>query len=308
LPLKDLAIFRFYTDYYLKNFLKRGIPKLIKPTWEVLKPALKFGLLTAAAEIFWVGTSTLDDVIVGKLLGIEVLGYYAMAYHLSELPLSKINSIISPVLTSYFGRLKHDTAELYRIFLKFNKMFTALILPALIGLVIVAPEMILVVLGEKWMPMVPMFQVMCLVFALRAVSGNITRLFYAIGHPEKMLFYNAVTFFILIPSFLLLVHFYGEKGVYIAWLAVYPLTICYILQLLHKTTGIKKVDFLKQLKMPAIATTLMGSATMLAKMAHLEGLSLLILCILTGVLSYSGVLYLFFKEETKEIILSLKTK
>ncbi len=53
-----------------------------------------------------------DKAIIGRLFSVEFLGYYTMAFFLTDLPLAKINEVLRPVSIPYFARL--DSRERIR--------------------------------------------------------------------------------------------------------------------------------------------------------------------------------------------------
>jgi O-antigen/teichoic acid export membrane protein len=101
-----------------------------------------------------------DNLLIGRFLGAAPLGAYALAYNLVFLPLSRVASPIQEVLFPAFSRLQDDRRALASAWVRVNRLVAALCLPALLGLVIVAPEFVVVVLGERWEAAIPVIQIL----------------------------------------------------------------------------------------------------------------------------------------------------
>jgi len=124
-----------------------------------------------------------DDIVVGKLLGATMLGFYQMAYRLSNVPATEITHVFSQVLYPAYAKLQDNVSRLRGAFMKGLQVIAFLSFPVAGLIFILAQDFTKIFLGEKWMPMVPAMQVMALaglVRSIAAVSGN---LFYAVGMP-----------------------------------------------------------------------------------------------------------------------------
>ena len=278
---------------------------------KIFKEALKYGLYTSGGTLFWMASTKIDDLLVGKLISVEMLGFYTMAYFLSELPLSKLNFMVSSILTSYFSRIKSDSEALFRIFLQIHKGMALLLAPIFIGLAVVAPEFIPLTIGEKWRPIVPIFQVMCVVQTFIGCFGQISRLLYALNKPNLVFFCSIINFFLIAPGFFFGIKYYGESGLYFTWIVLYPLTVLIFILVLKIATGISIRRYFLNYTMPFSSVAVMGLATYFFRVFALQHFSetvVLISTILVGVVSYVLTLRLFFFEEALEVYKSIRNK
>ncbi len=163
-----------------------GLPRRV--TWHstVNRKALAFGLPATFALLAAMVYTSADKAIIGRLFSVEFLGYYTMAFFLTDLPLAKINEVLRPVSIPYFARL--DSRERIREhFALYTLSFTSLIFPVLVGLAAIAPGLIQLVLGDKWSPVVTPLRVLCLVGLARTFVDNIPHLLFALGKPVAVL-------------------------------------------------------------------------------------------------------------------------
>jgi O-antigen/teichoic acid export membrane protein len=100
-----------------------------------------------------------DDIFVGKLLGVAALGFYQMAYKISNMPATEITHVISQVTFPAYSKLQGDIPKLREAYLKVLQITAFLSFPIAGLIFILAPDFTRLFLGEKWMPMVPAMQI-----------------------------------------------------------------------------------------------------------------------------------------------------
>ena len=253
----------------------------------------------------------MDDILIGKFLGVEILGYYIMAFYLMDMPLAKFNDLAKPVLLSYLSKIRSHDKKLKEIFLGVSKAALWLIFPILAGIALVANEIVPVVFGDKWMPMVIPLIFLCIAGLFRAFTDHIPQLFFAMGNPQMSLKINFITAIILPMGFYIGVTNYELKGILWAWLLVYPFVCYLILGGLEKLTGITKWMYIKNLKVPFLCTIIMAMSVVCIDLLVEEYLNvylLLVVKILIGFIVYSAFSYVFFKEEIFKGLELIKNK
>lgn len=147
---------------------------------------LGFGrwILTSSILVFLLTHG--DDIVVGRLLGVTLLGFYQMAYTISNAPATEISHLIARVTFPAYSLLQDNLPKLREAYVKVLHLTAFLTFPVT-GLIFgLAPELTGVVLGEKWMPMVPAMQVLALYGGLRAIGATTGVVFMAVGKPEIM--------------------------------------------------------------------------------------------------------------------------
>jgi O-antigen/teichoic acid export membrane protein len=125
-----------------------------------------------------------DDILVGKMLGVTALGFYQMAYLLSNLPATEITHVISQVTFPAYSKLQEDLPRLREAYLKVLQLTAFLSLPLAGIIFILAPEFINLFIGEKWIPMVSAMQALVLWGMIRSVGATTGPVFISTGNPE----------------------------------------------------------------------------------------------------------------------------
>lgn len=101
-----------------------------------------------------------DNFLIGTLVGATILGFYTRAYQFASLPTQLITQVISRVAFPVYSQCQDDKEKLSRAFSVFLKGIWRLALPMAVGLFVLAPEIIELLLGEKWLPAVPLLRIL----------------------------------------------------------------------------------------------------------------------------------------------------
>jgi O-antigen/teichoic acid export membrane protein len=116
------------------------------------RPVTTFGIQMLTIS----GTATmslrLSDIVLGRLLGLEALGFYSRASGLSNQIFENIYGTATRVM---FSKLSHDhreTGELKDSFLRSFRMITAVMWPFLVTVAILSPVIVVTLYGDRWLP------------------------------------------------------------------------------------------------------------------------------------------------------------
>ncbi|MCD6225793.1 lipopolysaccharide biosynthesis protein [bacterium] len=142
-----------------------------------------------------------DDIFVGKVLGATMLGFYQMAYRISNLPATEITHVISQITFPAYAKLQDNKIKLQKAYLKVLKTTAFLSFPMAGLIFILAPDFTRIFLGDKWMPMVPVIQILTLWGLIRSIGATTTPVISATGRPEVLTKYQL--FQLVMLSFLI---------------------------------------------------------------------------------------------------------
>jgi O-antigen/teichoic acid export membrane protein len=136
-----------------------------------LKNLARFGGNVSGTMVLSELNTNTDNLLVGRFLGASALGTYAVAYNVMLVPFSRFTSPLQEVLYAAFSRVQEDTERVLSVWLRVNRLLAAAAMPALAGLVVTAPDLVHVVLGDRWRGAVPVVRVLAWVGLLQAVQG-----------------------------------------------------------------------------------------------------------------------------------------
>jgi PST family polysaccharide transporter len=184
--------------------------------WPVVKGLVRYGLQSVAGGLLSYFHTHWDDWLVGRSLGTQALGYYSQAYNFSNGTLGRLSrTVIGSVFFSSYAQIQNDKERLARAYLKSVHLVLLLTTPLALGLWVTAPELVSVVLGEKWLPMIPALQVYAFMILTRPVSENAAPLFQAVGLQMHNVRAGLLLVAVMVPLALLLLP-YGFVGVAVA--------------------------------------------------------------------------------------------
>jgi O-antigen/teichoic acid export membrane protein len=146
-------------------------------------------------RLLYYSTETVTGTVIGKNLGAAALGTFTVANNVVLLPFSRIAIPIGEVLFPAFSRIQHDTQRLAGMWLRAIPLLSAICLPALAGLCVLAPDFVSVVLGDQWDAAVPVIQILCWVGIVNTLRSWNVNILMSLGHG-KLLIRFAVAFFV----------------------------------------------------------------------------------------------------------------
>lgn len=159
-----------------------------------------FGGSISLEMLLWQGTSRAFALMVGYFHGPAALGYFQFAQRLVEEAGNLIQGNIVRFGLSFFSDLERSSRDPSRVFLAATGLITAIGGPMFIGLLLVAPDLVPLAFGAKWMPAAPLVQIFAATWFFllsRALAGPLLR---AKGHQNLLVVYAFVSCVITLGS------------------------------------------------------------------------------------------------------------
>ncbi len=103
-----------------------------------------------------------DNFVVGRLLGVDVLGMYTRAYQLMTLPATYLGQALERVLFPAMAKKQNDKSKLIEIFYWNIELVTLIALPVSVGMFFLSEEIIAVLFGSKWVSVAPTLTILSL--------------------------------------------------------------------------------------------------------------------------------------------------
>jgi O-antigen/teichoic acid export membrane protein len=191
-----------------------------------------FGVKTLGARLLSYANLYADNLLVGRFLGSVSLGVYSIAYNVMFLPATRIATPLQQVLFPAFARLQHDHAALRRSWIRGMQLVGAVNAPAFLGMAVVAPDFVPVVLGQRWLPAVPVLQLLCLAGVAQSVQTLNWSVLQAVGDSGRLLRFMVFSTVLTVGAFVAGLRWgvVGVAGLYAAARAilvvVYAWTTC----------------------------------------------------------------------------------
>lgn len=121
-----------------------------------------FGGFIMAANILQTICQNLQGLIIGKRFSATQMGYFSQAYKLDQITSYSIPQVIVQVMYPVYSSIQDDSVRLNNMVLLSLRVISFIVFPILSTLIIVAEPLILLLYGEKWIPCVPYFRILCI--------------------------------------------------------------------------------------------------------------------------------------------------
>jgi O-antigen/teichoic acid export membrane protein len=234
------------------------------------KELVVFGKWMLAAGILHFMITKADDLFVGKCFGVAALGLYQMAFLLSNVTTTDLVYSISQIAFPAYSKIQHDRASLTKAYLKvlrgvaFAAVSVALILFAF------APEFVNLFLGEQWMPMVPVLEVLALAGLARSIQATAVPVFLAVNRPKIHSQINFIRAAVLFACIYPLAQAWGVLGVAYAVLASCVVSVLAVSLRIPAVLELRASTFYLSISAPLLPAGVTLVAVMLAKQAGVE--------------------------------------
>lgn len=143
-----------------------------------LREMAPFSLRLLATDLIASIYNNVAQLFIGKLHNTSMLGYYSQAQKLKDLPVISTVQAVQGVTFPALAQIKDDDVKFSAGYLRIMEMLAFVLFPLMLGMVAVADDMFLLLLGEKWMPTVPYFEILALsglFYPLGIVSYNVLK-------------------------------------------------------------------------------------------------------------------------------------
>ena len=173
-----------------------------------------------------------DDFWIGSTLGKYPLGLYAKAYDFAGAPSRVCTEPLLKVFGPVFARLQDDRERLSRAFFKSAYLSTRIVLLGAGIFILIIPEFIQLVIGEKWLPMLWTFRLLLVYATIFSWMRLIRSLINSVGKPEILRNCSILQVLFFVPAVIVGAHAGGIMGVALAadamllvgaWYVYYPL-------------------------------------------------------------------------------------
>ena len=194
-----------------------------------LKKLLRWGAPLTGSSLLWQVYENADYLVVGKLLGETATGYYSLAFRLATLVNSRVGAIINRVSFPTFSAVQKDHPELLTHWYTITERLGLIVFPLSAMLALNARDIVLVVLGPKWLPAVPPLQLLCIIGALKPLVSTMGNCMSAVGRTDLGFRFSLANSIFLPVAFVIACRVSGITGVAAAWCIVAPLTFGWFL-------------------------------------------------------------------------------
>ncbi|MEP2736672.1 MAG: lipopolysaccharide biosynthesis protein [Erythrobacter sp.] len=260
-----------------------------------------YGGMLTLCQLFWIIQSQSDVVIGGRLMTTFDLGLYTQALFLTLILTGRFIPPLNEVALAAYSELNRAGKPLGPYFLKTARMVMMLTAPLYIGLALTSGDAILVLMGEKWLGIIPLVAGLSLAMPLMALHFICSPTTNAIGKPQIYLS-TSIAGAIIMPAAFLWGAQAGSMGLVHAWWIAAPCLTFITLSLTLPRIGVSPIALMRELLPTAVAVAAMAGAVILVQTYMPLGMPILDLALsaMVGGVTYAATFWIIWPNLVKE--------
>lgn len=189
-----------------------------------VKPLIKIGLYQTGTQLIDYISSKLDILIIGKILGVDLLGVYNLVKELVVKVYALLNSIANKVALPYFAEMQNNFEQLGKAYCSFIKRLSLFNFPLCVLLGSLSPYLLVCLYGDNYVDAVPILTVMAVWGMLASVGNPINNIIVSVGRTDLSFKYVIIRLIITIPI-LSIAAYYGLMATAIATVLCEAITL-----------------------------------------------------------------------------------
>ncbi|MBC7951772.1 MAG: oligosaccharide flippase family protein [Rhodospirillaceae bacterium] len=211
-----------------------------------------------------------DQFLIGRLSGAAAAGGYYVAFDIATMPTRELMLPAGRALLPNFARMAHDPVRLGEGFASVLGCAAILCCAVGPGIALVAEDLLLVFLGERWVHMAPVFQLLALFATLEGIWLMLDPLMIATGRERTLATANMVFTALLVPVVAVTAYVGGME-----WIPVGRIAVMAIMLLAVGWRVVSWRALLDALWRPVMAASFMAAAVIATRLELAPFLSLI---------------------------------
>lgn len=156
-------------------------------SWKRLKGLFTYGWKVLMSSLLITVYGDIQNLIIGKKFTTTDLAYSEKGRQFPSVVATNINTSISKVLFPVMAEYQEDMSVVKVMMRRAISTGAYLLFPILLGMAATADNLVRVILTDKWIPCVPYFRIMCLVFLLQPIQTASIQAIKAVGRSDVYL-------------------------------------------------------------------------------------------------------------------------
>ena len=199
-----------------------------------------------------------DTVLVGRFFTSAQVGVYAVGGEIASLPTSELVDPLCRACFPSFSQLRHGGLSIAQTYVRLLAATTALVLPAGVGIAMVADPLVRLAFGPNWLDAIPIIQILG-ISATLAAFGNISNTLFSAYAMLRTTF--AVTLGGGVARALLLVMFLPGQPLLLAAILSASVAACeqvVTIMIAVRRFSVRPIDLIRAVWRSALAAAVMG--------------------------------------------------
>jgi len=262
----------------------------VLPSWPAVKDLYGYGLPVVFSQTVRTVAAQLINVLIAKRGALAMLGFYDRGRVIPQNLGFSLANIFSRTNFPVLAKLQHDEVAFRETYLKFLSITAATYFMLMTGLAICAEDLIVVLLGERWLPSVWFLQANCVAFSIYVVFTANSELLRSKGRTGIFFRYNMMCAGLQIAG-VLGGMYWGIKGMVLGDILARGLVCIPLIFAVSRISSVTLTCQLRTLVRPFTGASLIGIILFMVKQL---GLPLWPRFILSGAAG-AGMIFLYWR-------------
>lgn len=150
----------------------------------VFKYHFNFGYKLTLSSLLNTVYLNMYKIIIGKQFSPSSVGYFTQADNLRLFPINQVSLVLNKVTFPLFASISHDIPKLRRAYISAMRLVLSFSSAIMMILLVIAQPLFLIVFGEKWLPSVPYFQILCIASIFLPIGTYNLNILKVIGRTD----------------------------------------------------------------------------------------------------------------------------
>lgn len=188
-------------------------------SFKPLKGMVNFSAKLMVTNIFNHFNNNLFSIILGKYYSEKEVGQFNQANKWNYMGHSFISSMVGSVAQPMFNQVGNDLTRQQRVFRKMLRFTSFVAFPAMLGLSLIAPELITITITAKWLPSAYILQILAVGGAFIPITALYSNLIISKGKSDIFM-WNTIALGVLQLTVMLVLSPYGLQAMLMVYVAI----------------------------------------------------------------------------------------
>ena len=129
----------------------------------------------------------LYTLVIGRCFSAADVGFYNRANQFSFLPANTMTQTVLKVNFPILSQYQNDNIQLLQAYKKLLRIPIFILYPIMFGIMAIASPLVEILLGSKWLPCVPILQILCMGYIWSPLTHINLNLLYVKGRSDLVL-------------------------------------------------------------------------------------------------------------------------